>query len=332
MTFFVLTFYVVMALRHEEVILVGTLYALYSYTFRVNSIFYSFAYLYSDTVRWRTSIQNTEELSNHFRDVEKEGSITHQWTICTIKSLNFSYNGIESDDLHLDNISLSIRRGEKVAVIGESGSGKTTFLKIMRGLYTPSEVSVSLDDHKLAAGFLSMKSDIALIPQEPEIFATTIKENITMGVKRSLAEIEKYMDMARFTSVVNRLPHGLASSIVEKGVNLSGGEKQRLALVRGLLASEDKSIILLDESTSSVDAQNEIAIYENIFSAYRDKTIVASIHKLHLLRMFDTIYIFDKGEISASGNFNQLLERSPLFARMWQKYTETHKEWKSLEA
>lgn len=329
---FVLGFYGYMALRNGETILVGTLFALYSYTGRINDIFYSFAYLYSDTVRWRASIQNAEELSDNFREATPEGSVVHTWDVCDIRSLTFSYHSVDDADLHLDDISLSIRRGEKIAVIGESGSGKTTFLKIIRGLYTPGSVAVSLDGREFPDGFISMKNDIALIPQEPEIFATTIRENITMGIDRTENEIRKYMDIARFSAVVERLPHGLDSSVVERGVNLSGGEKQRLALVRGLMASEEKSMILLDESTSSVDAQNEIAIYENIFSTYRDKTIIASIHKLHLLRMFDTIYIFDSGIISAFGNFNHLLQSSPLFAEMWRRYTETHKEWKALEA
>ncbi|MDP3957794.1 MAG: ABC transporter ATP-binding protein [bacterium] len=333
MIFFVLGFYGYMSLRHGEVILVGTLFALYSYTGRINDIFYTFADLYSDTVRWRTSIQNAEELSDNFREVTEEGNAVHTWKVCDIRALTFSYIGPdrEKSPLHLNDITLSIRRGEKVAIIGESGSGKTTFLKIIRGLYTPVKVSVSLDGRELSDGFISMKNDIALIPQEPEIFATTIRENITMGLDRTEKEIQKYMDIARFSSVIERLPNGLESSVVERGVNLSGGEKQRLALVRGLMALEEKSMILLDESTSSVDAQNEIAIYENIFSTYQDKTIIASIHKLHLLRMFDTIYMFDKGIISAFGSFNDLLQKSPLFADMWRKYTRTHKEWKTLE-
>ena len=322
----VLGFYGYVTLSQGGTILVGTLFALYSYTGRINDIFYSFAYLYSDTVRWRTSLQNAEEISNRFRDVVTEGDIVHQWQTCDIRSLTFSYHGTEDADLHLNNIALSLHRGEKIAVIGESGSGKTTFLKVIRGLYTPTSVSVSLDGCKLSDGFLSMKNDIALIPQEPEIFATTIRENITMGVDRTKQEIAHYATLGRFSSVIERLPNGLASSVVERGVNLSGGEKQRLALVRGLMASEEKSIILLDESTSSVDPQNEIAIYENIFNRYQDKTIIASIHKLHLLRLFDTIYIFEKGEISASGTFQELLQSSPHFAAMWQKYTETYHE------
>ena len=135
-----------------------------------------------------------------------------------------------------------------------------------------------------------MSHAIALIPQEPEIFATTIRENITVGVDRSLKEIKKFTDLARFTVVAERLPKKFESSIVEKGVNLSGGEKQRLALARGLMACQDKSIVLLDEPTSSVDFRNEMQIYQNIFAEFKDKAII-SIHRLHLL-LFDHIYAF----------------------------------------
>ena len=126
--------------------------------------------------------------------------------------------------------------------------------------------------------------------------------------------------MARFTDVVSRLPKKFDSSIVEKGVNLSGGEKQRLALARGLLASEDKSIVLLDEPTSSVDSRNELAIYKNIFQTFEDKVIVSSIHRLHLLSLLDTIYFFDKGKIIASGSLEYLLQTSMEFQELWKKY------------
>ncbi len=326
-SFFVLGLYAFLAVRSGETVLIGTLYALYSYTERINSIFYTFAYLYSDTVRWRTRLENAEELSDDFRKQYRIKQHPHKnWKWCSIQDLQFSYHGKKSGDLHLDNVSLSFPRGEKIAVIGESGSGKTTFLKILRGLYQPTSVTLTLDKKTLPKAFQSMQDDIALIPQDPEIFATTIRENITMGIDRTDEEIREYAGLARFTSVIDRLPHGLDSSIVEKGVNLSGGEKQRLALARGLMASEDKSIILLDESTSSVDAHNEALIYENIFSTYTDKTIIASIHRLHLLRMFDTIHLFDRGQIIASGTFDELLEISPLFSEMWTKYSKTRKK------
>jgi ABC-type multidrug transport system fused ATPase/permease subunit len=308
------------------VLLAGTLFALFSYTNRVDDVFFTFAYLYNDIVRQRAAIMNAEEIAQSFpTEVDQESKTPHQWETCHAHHLSFSYSSSGHAKQQLSNIELSWHRGEKIAVIGESGSGKTTFLKIVRGLHTPSAGVVELDGRPLKNGFISMSEDIALIPQDPEIFATTIRDNITMGVDHSDEEVLQYAERARFASVISRLPRGLDSSIVEKGVNLSGGEKQRLALARGLLASEEKSILLLDESTSSVDATNELAIYEQIFETYRDKTVIASIHRLHLLQMFDMIYMFDHGVIVAQGSFTELLKTSERFAKQWEQYSKTHK-------
>jgi ATP-binding cassette, subfamily B, bacterial len=116
------------------------------------------------------------------------------------------------------------------------------------------------------------------------------------------------------------LPKGLDSVINEKGVNLSGGQKQRLALTRALLFSKNKEIILLDESTSSVDPENEYDIYQNIWQSYKDKTIVASIHKMNLLKLFDRIIIFDRGKIIDEGRFSTLLATNKNFQVMWQDF------------
>lgn len=220
-------------------------------------------------------------------------------------------------------VAMTIKKGERIAVIGESGGGKSTFLKLFRDLYHPKHVELIIDNKKTKENFASIRDSISLIPQDPEIFATTIRENITVGVEYADNIIKQYTDAACFSDVVARLPHGLESSIVEKGVNLSGGEKQRLALVRGLLASQDKEIVLLDEPTSSVDMTNELNIYQNIFSLFGGKTIISSIHRLHLLSLFDTIYFFKNGKIIASGSFTELKERSKDFQDLWNRYLET---------
>ncbi|OGH66590.1 MAG: hypothetical protein A3B90_00970 [Candidatus Magasanikbacteria bacterium RIFCSPHIGHO2_02_FULL_41_13] len=310
-----------------NVILIGTVYLLYEYVSRIVGIFYTFAYMYGDIVEQKTAIMNAEEIAKEFKEKEsiQEVGLSSSWKKVDVRNLRFSYHGREGIS-HLSNIQFSFQSGEKIAFIGESGSGKTTALKIIRGLYEPQHVDCFLDGVKLANGFLSLGSEIALIPQDPEIFATTIKENITVGVTHSLDYIKKFTDMARFTEVANRLPKKFDSSIVEKGVNLSGGEKQRLALSRGLLASVDKEIVLLDEPTSSVDSRNERLIYENIFDAFKDKVVISSIHRLHLLPLFDIIYLFEKGKIKESGSFSELLKKSKEFQVMWEKYTKSQEK------
>ena len=307
-----------------EIILIGSLYALYGYVANINNLFFNFADFYGRKVRQRASVANSEELAKDFKDKDKISTqMPANWKEMKIDSLTFSYHSEKEPDVHLDDVSLTIRYGERAALIGESGSGKTTFLKVVRDLYHPRSLNLYLDSRRIPEGFSGISSSIALIPQDPEIFATTILENITIGVDHDIDFVRKFTDMARFTDVVERLPKKFDSSVVEKGVNLSGGEKQRLALARGLMACEDKSIVLLDEPTSSIDSANELVIYHNIFDAFKDKAIISSIHRLHLLPLFDTIYFFRDGRIVASGTLAELLEKSEEFRTLWQKYHET---------
>jgi ABC-type multidrug transport system fused ATPase/permease subunit len=306
-------------------ILVGTIYILYGYANQIRDVFFKFAYLYNDIVRYRASVSNTEELSKDFRTevVFGEKCVSKSWAMLSIQSLSFSYHADDGADLHLDGISMDIKKGERIALIGESCGGKTTFLKIMRDLYHPKTLALTMDSVLVPGGFGGIRDSISLIPQDPEIFATTIRENITLGVEHTDERVKTFTDMSRFTQVVDRLPHGLESSIVEKGVNLSGGEKQRLALARGLLASVDKEIILMDEPTSSVDFQNELDIFANIFAAFPEQTVIASVHRLHLLPLFDMVHFFVDGKVIFSGTFAQLKKSSPEFKALWKKYIKT---------
>lgn len=312
----------------ENIILIGSIYILYSYASKVRETFFSFAQLYNDAVKWRSNILNAEEISADFMNIAllENRYLPKNWSTISIKSLSFSYHNETDADLHLDDVNIDFKKGEKIAVIGESGGGKTTFLKIFRGLYLPKSIILCIDDKECENDLNIISDSISLIPQDPEIFSTTIKENITLGVDYEDREIKKFTDMASFTEVVARLPKGLESNIVEKGVNLSGGEKQRLALARGLLASKDKDIILLDEPTSSVDFHNELRIYENIFTSLPNKTIISSIHRLHLLSLFDDIFFFKDGKIVARGNLEQLKEKSKDFKKLWAKYIKTQNQ------
>lgn len=321
-------FYLLLEVGHGQIVLIGSIYILYSYSTKVKDTFFNFAQLYGVSVRQKTNMQNAEEISEEFIKIEsiKNKHLPKVWSTISIKNLSFSYHEDAGSDLHLDNVNLEINKGQKIAVIGESGGGKTTFLKIFRGLYTPKNMSLEIDQKILGESFNVISESISLIPQDPEIFTTTIRENITLGVEYKDQEVNSYTDMAVFSEVVARLPHGLESNIVEKGVNLSGGEKQRLALARGLLASKDKDIVLLDEPTSSVDFHNELKIYENIFSSMPEKTIISSIHRLHLLSLFDNIFFFKDGKIVASGNLETLKKDSEDFQKLWDKYLKTQNQ------
>src|SRR3989344_6667275 len=308
--------------HNHTAIMIGTIFALYSYISNIQGLFYEFAWRYSDMVRQKAKIANAEEIANDFQAYQKTRSmnLNDSWRKLEIKSLSFSYHGEEGADLHLDDISLDIEKGRRIALIGETGSGKSTLLKIIRELYPPSGLKLYLDGKLLKNGFKSISSEVALIPQDPEIFQETIMDNITVGADYNMAEILKYTDTACFTDVAMNLPKKFDSMIREKGVNLSGGEKQRLALARGLLASRDKAIVLLDEPTTCVDVITEEKIFKNIFEAFADKAIVCSLHSLHLLPLFDKIYFFGNGRIIAEGKFDELLEFSEEFQKIWEDF------------
>jgi len=327
MAFLVIGSYIYFNVKEGAVVLVGTVYVLYGYVQRIQYIFFEFAHRYNTIVRQKTAVLNVGEITQEFKEVDKIGQIRlgKDWSELKIEDLKFSYQTDEGGRQHLDNISLAIKRHEKIALIGASGSGKTTLLKIIRDLYHPQKIKLYLDGKALKEGFRMISQEIALIPQDPEIFSTTIEENITFGIKHKFSLLKKFTDQARFTNVVQKLPKKFQSSVFEKGVNLSSGEKQRLALARGLLASQDKEIILMDEPTSSVDLKNELEIFQNIFREFKDKTIISSIHRLHLLKMFDHIYFFRDGKIIASGTFEELLKSSQEFEKIWEKYTKTKK-------
>lgn len=327
--FLVLASYITTAVYKNEIVLVGTVYLLYSYVHNIVSVFYSVAWLYSDLVTKRSKLSNAEELETYIvpKNSKSNSIVKSNWRSISFKNVSFSYKGQEkvSDARHLSDVSFSIGRGEKIAFIGESGSGKTTMLKILRGLYDIDSGDVFVGKKELRNNIRDISDLIALVPQDPEIFATTIGENITLGLAYSEKEMKKFSDLALFTQVAERLPNKFDSSINEKGVNLSGGEKQRLALARGLLFAKDRDIVLLDEPTSSIDAKNERLIYENIFDVFKKKTVISTIHRLHMLPMFDTIYYFKRGHIVAFGTFTSLQKSSKDFRLLWQKYNKSHK-------
>src|SRR5205807_4783004 len=154
-----------------------------------------------------------------------------------------------------------------------------------------------------------------LLPQDPAVFESTVRENVTMGLAYRHGQVERACELAGFSSVVAQLPHGFETVISERGLNLSGGQKQRLALARGLLAAKDVGLVLLDEATSSVDASTEGEIYDRVMSAFGGACIVSSVHRLHLLRRFDTVIVMEDGRVIDTGMPDEVKQRRPeLFA------------------
>lgn len=174
-------------------------------------------------------------------------------------------------------------------------------------------------------GLAAITHHTTLIPQEPEIFANSILFNVCMGIEGPEEAVHKALSMAQFSNVLERLPRGLETNIAEKGVSLSGGEKQRLALARGIFfaADRDSEIVLLDESTSSVDIVNERRIYETILKHFGARVIISAVHKFNLLDLFDEIIVMEQGRITESGSLMELLRKKGEFSRLWERYANS---------
>jgi ATP-binding cassette, subfamily B, bacterial len=306
---------------------VGGLVILLGYINQFTSSFFDIAWQYTDIVKMNTDVQTAKNISEAYQEQhgsEAKENLPTNWQTIEIQNLNFSYNEFSLNEKYgqgLQDISLKIKRGEKIAFIGESGSGKSTLLALLRGLYLPeNNVKTSVDSKKIDFG--SLADSVTLFPQEPEIFENTIAYNITLGLPFADEEVTQVCETAQFVEVIGQLPNGLASNIQEKGVNLSGGQKQRLALARGILAARSSSIVLMDEPTSSVDPKTEMQIYDKLFEAFADKAIISSLHRLHLLTKFDYVYVLQNGRIVEEGTFENLRQNGKVFQELWKHQEE----------
>jgi ABC-type bacteriocin/lantibiotic exporter with double-glycine peptidase domain len=223
----------------------------------------------------------------------------------------------------LKEIDLDIRRGQRIALIGESGCGKSTLLTLLRGLNRPTSEALMEVDGSIS-DFSSVVDSVTLLPQEPEIFEATFEYNITMGLPFSREQVDRVCELTRLSLVLKDMDEGLSTRIIEKGQNLSGGQKQRLALARGVLAAHSSTLILMDEPTSSMDPKTEQEVYLNMFREFEGKTVISTLHRLHLLHHFDYIHVMHEGRIVEEGTLRYLLRNGEMFRKLWDHQRNNH--------
>ncbi|MCL1792978.1 MAG: ABC transporter ATP-binding protein/permease [Oscillospiraceae bacterium] len=302
------------------VIMVGSVAAVFQYLDILMGAFGFYTGDYEYAIHWWQDYNAAAMIIDEDSSSAMPGSkimetIPANWRTLNVNKIDFAY-GDGQAELHCDSIELG--RGKRIAFVGESGAGKSTCLNILRGLL-PVNGNIAVD----GAGYLQICAlgDIAtLVSQEPEIFENTIKYNITLGLPATKEEIEAAAYAACFGEVALSIPNGYEADIRENGVNLSGGEKQRLALARGVLAMRESSLILLDEPTGSLDAETETKIYQRLFAMFPDACIVSTLHRLHLLPMFDCIYVFQNGRIAEMGSFGELKDSGGILSKLWNIY------------
>lgn len=232
-----------------------------------------------------------------------------------IEALHFRYEGAERDTL--GGIGLTLRKGQTIAVVGSTGSGKTTLIDLMVGLLRPTSGRLVVDDTELTVTNLpNWRSAVAYVPQDVFLFDDTILNNVTMGGGAGAEEVEKALDLADIGAFVRGLPDGLRTTVGEKGVRLSGGQRQRLGLARALLANP--SVLILDEATSALDNVTERGIIDALNNLPRNITTVVIAHRLSTVQHADCIYFLDNGVIVDQGVYDELVGSNAAFAAMAQ--------------
>ena len=227
------------------------------------------------------------------------------------RHVSFSYDPSESH-LVLQDLSFHIRKGEKVALVGTTGSGKSTVLSLILRLYESPENSIFIDGIPIEKIPLKvLRQSIGYVSQENFIFPNTVRENILLGLKDNGSEVQETVvqasEWAHFSPDIQNFPNRYEEWIGEKGVTLSGGQKQRLSIARSLIGNP--SILIFDNSFSNVDSKTETEILRNIFSEFKQKTLIFVSHRISTIHSMDKVFVIRKGRIEEAGTPHELLKK-----------------------
>ena len=228
----------------------------------------------------------------------------------TLVDLNFSYDeGSEA----LKDITLDIPAGSKVAIVGETGGGKSTLASLLVGFYEPSSGDIRYDGVSYKEiGWDIIREHIYLVLQSPYLFNATISYNLTMGKEVPKERIEKAIEITQLRSFIDSLPDGLETLVGKNGVKLSGGQRQRLSIARMVVA--DPNVVILDESTSSLDVQTEADLFAALSSFLKERTTIIIAHRLSTITQADQIYFISDGRVIESGDYKGLKAQNGKFA------------------
>lgn len=261
---------------------------------------------------------------NRLMDLESEPDYQHtsnpfldKHTVgLRVENICFSY-GEEFDVL--DNVSLNIAAGEKVALVGASGGGKSTLVQVILGLYPADSGDLYFDGVNLREiGLDVVRENVATVLQSPAMFNDTVRENLCLGRNHDDELIWQALEIAQLREVVEKMPLGLDTVVGRSGIRLSGGQRQRLAIARMILA--DPKVVILDEATSSLDTETEARLHEAMQAFLQQRTTLIIAHRLSAVRQADRVLVFDAGKIIDEGRHEELIDRDGLYRDLYSSH------------
>ena len=314
------------------VIMGGAVYLWYKGTFTPGDVAFMFSGYGMIMGYLRTIGDRIRDMNQAMNDME-DTIIFHQTPIQVkntpgAKVMNVNKGEIEFKDISFEypnqtsavyeDFSLTIQAGQKIALVGHSGSGKSTFVKLLQRLYDVQKGEVVIDGQNIAKVTQeSLRDNIALVPQDPILFHRSLAENIAYGKpSATMEEIEKAAKLAHAHEFIDKLPNRYDTLVGERGIKLSGGERQRVAIARAILA--DCPILVLDEATSSLDSESEKLIQDALHHLLEGRTSIIVAHRFSTIKEVDRILVFEEGEIIEDGSFEALIEKKGTFAKLWE--------------